>query len=340
MARSRLWRIWPRRRRRKRRPPRAHSALLPAALAVGGAFLATVGWLAGQVYLLRAELAERGAREAAVRLEREAAARVASALRAERTEERLSRQAQALAALRAAVQGDPAVLAERMILPTVRLDLPESTGSGTVIAARLLADGRHEAFILTACHVIEEVVGEEAVGSVSVEFFDGRGEVTRVVQAQVVSCDSSRDLALLSAVVSGPPPSAARLAGRETLARLRTFSPVYTVGCPLGLAPLPSRGEITNTNRWIEGELFWMTNAQMIFGNSGGGVYDAATQELVGVSSRVCAYGRVLPAAVPHLGVIVPVERVTAWLSEAGYGTLIGVDAALASLPASGDVLR
>ena len=75
-------------------------------------------------------------------------------------------------------------------------------------------------------------------------------------------------------------------------------------------------------NRRIDEQTFWMTNAQMIFGNSGGGVYDAATQELVGVSSRVCAYGNVLPAAVPHLGVMVPMSTVLDWLEQNEFGFL------------------
>lgn len=315
-------------RRRKSSP----SLLAGTGVFAAACMLATVAWLAGQVQILRRELAEvRSTRSPADPGEEAPSGEIQILAEAVRkndlTQEQLSRHTAAIESLRSSVSNlsdDPAALVDRMVLPTVRLDMTESSGSGTVIHVRHprgAGDGKEtedawEVFILSASHVIEEVLGTDPAGTVTVEFFGRDGEVSRTAEADILRHDEGRDLAVLRVILDGDPPSCAVLAGRQALARVRTFQPVYTVGCPLGLAPLPSKGEITNTNRRIDGQPFWMTSAQMIFGNSGGGIFDARTQELVGVSSRVCAYGKVLPAAVPHLGVVVPMGTVLDWLES------------------------
>ncbi len=341
------------------RKRKSSPSLLAGTVAFAAAcMLATVGWLAGQVQILRRELAEvRSAKGADVPDGESPPAELQILAEAVRkndlTQERLSQHTAAIESLRSSVSSlsdDPAALVDRMVLPTVRLDMTESSGSGTVIHVRRSRDGAAgmeeageeagkerggwEVFILSANHVIEEVLGTEPAGTVTVEFFGRDGEVSRTAEADVLRHDEGKDLAILRAVIDGDPPSCAVLAGRQALARVRTFQPVYTVGCPLGLAPLPSKGEITNTNRRIDGQSFWMTSAQMIFGNSGGGIFDARTQELIGVSSRVCAYGKVLPAAVPHLGVVVPMGTVWDWLEAEELGFLAARAVPTAAVPA------
>ncbi len=332
--------------RRRKSPP---GLLAGTVLFAAACMLATVAWLAGQVHILRRELAEvRASKETDVPGEEPPPADLQILAEAVRkndlTQEQLSRHTAAIESLRSSVTGlsdDPAALVERMVLPTVRLDMTESSGSGTVIHVRRprdAGDGAEgsgwEVFILSASHVVEEVLGTETHGTVTVEFFGRDGEVNRTTEADVLCHDERKDLAILRAVLSGEPPSCAFPAGRMALARVKTFQPVYTVGCPLGLAPLPSKGEITNTNRRIDGQSFWMTSAQMIFGNSGGGIFDAKTQELIGVSSRVCAYGKVLPAAVPHLGVVVPMGTVLDWLEAEDLGFLVARSGPPAAVPA------
>ncbi len=335
--------LWPRflrkKRRRSRKAARSSQNALSVALFTGLCLLATVGWLAAQVHTLRRELGALHHTEGPAGSAQDRGTIVAEMVhKAAMTQESVARHASAIDALRAAIQNDPTVLVDRMILPTVRLDLAESSGSGTVIHVRpfrpapeapgpseTLARVEWEVFALTAYHVIQEALeAEGGAMTVSVEFFDRTGEVCQKAQAEIYRHDEARDLALLRMVLADEPPACAVLASRPALGRIRTFNPVYTVGCPLGLAPLPSKGEITNTNRKIDGQIFWMTDAQMIFGNSGGGIYDARNQEMIGVSSRVCAYGRVLPAAVPHLGVMVSMGTVLDWFEEKNLAFLAG----------------
>ena len=111
----------------------------------------------------------------------------------------------------------------------------------------------------------------------------------------------------------------ARMPSREYLKRIGIFSKVYAIGCPLGYSPLPTSGELTSKDKELEGTHYWMINAPTIFGNSGGGIYDAESRTLIGVLSRISAYKNMIDVAVPHMGLVTPLDQVYDWLDSTRY---------------------
>jgi S1-C subfamily serine protease len=125
-------------------------------------------------------------------------------------------------------------------------------------------------------------------------------------------------VAILSFESRTPAPYVARLCPREKFDRIEIFTDVYAIGCPLGHAPLPTRGQITSKKKVVRAETFWMMNAPTIYGNSGGGIFLADSGELIGVSSMICGYSQLISIPVPHLGVFLPLSRVYDWLDTQG----------------------
>jgi hypothetical protein len=62
-----------------------------------------------------------------------------------------------------------------------------------------------------------------------------------------------------------------------------------------------------------------MINAPTYIGNSGGGIFDGQTLELIGLFSKIYNHGSVRPTIVPHMGLVTPLAAVLDWLEEQGY---------------------
>ncbi|MBI4230752.1 MAG: trypsin-like peptidase domain-containing protein [Planctomycetes bacterium] len=210
-----------------------------------------------------------------------------------------------------------ATLERDLLLPTVRISCGGAWASGTVIACTRDPDGSCVARILTAGHAVAN--GRTSGIQVSL-FGPGQGVVEEVLAVRRAACEEI-DITLLEARLSVPA-FPARIGDGSIGAGL--FDEVWAVGCPLGSVPVPTSGRIVCTNRAVDGEVFWMFSAQTIFGNSGGGVYAADTRRLVGIARGVFGYGPGESSAVPHLGVLVPADRIASWLDEVGYGGILG----------------
>ena len=156
---------------------------------------------------------------------------------------------------------------ERMFYPTVRITAGFSTGSGVVIS-------HTQIYILTAAHVVEDE------STVNIELYNAT-----VITGTVVITDTIRDLALIKPF--GLISYQAQLAPRKYTPYL--FTPVWAVGCSLGLPPRPSQGIISV----IESD-HWEITAPILPGNSGGPVYDARTYEVIGIAVWVKVYGNQL----------------------------------------------
>ena len=107
---------------------------------------------------------------------------------------------------------------------------------------------------------------------------------------------------------------------RGALPSIPIFSKVYAIGCPLGYSPLPTSGELTSKDKELDGNQYWMINAPTIFGNSGGGIYLADSRTMIGVLSRISAYKNMIDVAVPHMGLVTPMDQVYEWLDSTRYG--------------------
>ncbi len=276
---------------------RTRIGLCLAALLAAAGLAALVDDLAAEFHGLRRRMDESGADLTRARIE-------VARLRAERPPPAPAR--------------DPVGLARDILGPSVQVN-----GNGGVGGGTLLYSSRGLTLVVTAFHVIQKVVHRTDEGlyrdPVLVTVYGADGRPEEVVESELVAYDEGKDLALLHLQSARDFTNVARLASRDALREVGVFTPVYTVGCPLGHDPLPTLGEIATLRKELNGERFWMMNAPTIFGNSGGGVFQRDTREMLGVSVMVCTYAGEVSTPVPHLGILVSLADVYDWLDALGY---------------------
>src|SRR5688572_11194515 len=117
--------------------------------------------------------------------------------------------------------------------PSLQVTAQGGVGGGTILSS---AEGR--TWAVTAWHVVQKAVREDGRDPVEVKIYDAGGAPAELVQADLVVWDEAKDLALLR-LRDGKMSRPARLASRRTLRSIQVFTPLYTVGCPLGHDPLP-----------------------------------------------------------------------------------------------------
>jgi S1-C subfamily serine protease len=148
--------------------------------------------------------------------------------------------------------------------------------------------------------------------------------------ASVVITDTNKDLALLATDTHGITRTySAKLAKKNYVPYL--FTPVYAVGCSLGLNPRPSFGHITNVgaSRCPSGRPsdkgqtlgsaptdFWEISAPILPGNSGGPVFTADTHEVIGIAVWVKVYHGQL---ITTMAGIVPIQTIYEFLDSVSH---------------------
>ena len=175
---------------------------------------------------------------------------------------------------------------ERMLYPTVRISSPSGTGSGVVISNtnHTNRDELTRIDILTAAHVVEDE------NTVNLELYD-----SSIITGTVIITDTVKDLALIRVIcgirdIRVKDIYFAHLAPRDYTPYI--FTPVYTIGCSLGLSPRPSQGIISVIGKDLPAGRHgnWEVTSPVLPGNSGGPVYDARTYEIIGIAVwvKVC----------------------------------------------------
>ena len=239
----------------------------------------------------------------------------------------LERDASRLEKLTASLRRDPDRMKHLMIRPTVQLKGNGTVGSGVILYSEEqspLGEGGakvHTTLVLTAYHVVLEVMGDKADRGIvdEVHVLEDDTGAMEVIPAKLVLFDRAKDIALLRLNSNRKFDNVVDLTPPAELANVDVFSRAYAVGCPLGNRPLPTLGEISSKNKIVGEQVFWMLSAPTFFGNSGGGVYLADTYRLVGISSMIYTYGKMNPTVVPHMGLFVPLETIYRWLDAEGY---------------------
>lgn len=204
---------------------------------------------------------------------------------------------------------------EKLLYPTVRITAGWSTGTGVIISNTndTNKDEWTRIVILTAAHV----VGDET--TVNIELYN-----STVITAAVVITDTVKDLALIRVIcgirdIRVKDIYSARLAPRDYTPYL--FTPVWAVGCSLGLKPRPSYGHITSiedsTLNAPRSTLHWEVSCPILPGNSGGPVYDARTYEVIGIAVWVKVYNGQL---VTTMAGVVPINQIHEFLNETTNG--------------------
>ena len=210
----------------------------------------------------------------------------------------------------------------KLMGPAVQL-----SGGGTVGSAVLLPSEQIESGwrtqLLTAWHVVRDIrlgLGDDALIPVTIYNEDGS---SRREEARLLCRDATLDIALLELTAKDTKFPGVQLASRTALAEIKVFEDVYAVGCPLGNDPIPTHGKLSDTSHMVEGTRHWMISAPTYIGNSGGGIFHAETEELVGVFSKLYTHGSLRPTVVPHMGLAIPLTEVYDWLEGEGYASLI-----------------
>lgn len=208
--------------------------------------------------------------------------------------------------------------------PVVQLAGDATVGSGVLLESRPRPEGGFTTYMVTSWHVVRDIYGsaERVATPVPVRMYLPEGGL-RNETASMVAYDVPLDVALLVLDTAQAVPCGARLASRERVASVRIFDPVYAVGCPLGNDPIPTAGEIAATQHEVDGARYWMVSAPTYIGNSGGGIFDAHTHELVGIFSKIYTHGAMRSTIVPHMGLATPLSMIYGWLDEVGQSQVV-----------------
>ncbi len=215
---------------------------------------------------------------------------------------------------------DPKRLWDACVGPVVQLAGDATVGSGVLLESRRKGESEeYETYLLTAWHVVRDIYGslDRIDTPVFARIYREDGS-TEVEPARMVVYDAPLDIAVLRMESTRLFPNGARLASRERLREAKIFDSIYAVGCPLGNDPIPTAGEIAATNHKVDGCSYWMISAPTYIGNSGGGIFDARSHELMGIFSKIYTHGASRSTIVPHMGLATPMEMVYEWLAEVG----------------------
>ncbi len=220
---------------------------------------------------------------------------------------------------------DLRVMWGELVGPVVQLAGEASVGSGVLLPSQ--PDPERDGWrtlVITAWHVVRDIQGDppDLALPVPVQIYAEDGSA-RCEQAQLLNHDPRLDAALLEIVTPEPFEHGVRMAPRERLAAVCIFDEVVAVGCPLGNDPIPTRGEVATCHHEVDGETYWMINAPTYIGNSGGGIFDSQTHELLGIFSKIYTHGSLRPTIVPHMGLATPLGKIYDWLEQIGHPELV-----------------
>lgn len=219
---------------------------------------------------------------------------------------------------------DPGRMWRELVGPTVQLMGEDTVGSGVLLPSqRVEGTDEYRTYLITAWHVVRDIQAsaESLAAPVPVTIYTPDKSVTAET-ATLLEHDAEIDAALLVLRTTRAIECGAKLASRERLASARIFDRIYAVGCPLGNDPIPTYGEVADTHHVVDGQRYWMISAPTYIGNSGGGIFDARTHELLGIFSKIYTHGSVRPTVVPHMGLATSLTAIYDWLDKVGYASL------------------
>jgi len=211
-----------------------------------------------------------------------------------------------------------------LVAPSVQIMGEDSVGSGVLLPSEPVEGGKDfRTYVLTAWHVIRDLqTGPEDLSFAVPVTIYGENHRASPETATVIKYDSGVDIAILRLHTKRQIDCGAKLATQSRLAQVHTFERVYAVGCPLGNEPIPTFGEIADTQHVVDGTSYWMISAPTYIGNSGGGIFDAKTHELLGIFSKIYTHGTLRPTVVPHMGLVTSLSTIYDWLDKVGLSEL------------------
>lgn len=211
-----------------------------------------------------------------------------------------------------------------LVAPSVQIMGEDSVGSGVLLPSEPIDGGKgFRTYVVTAWHVIRDLQAgpEDLTFTVPVTIY-GMDHRASPESATVIKYDTGVDVAILKLNTKRQIDCGAKLATRSRLNRVRTFDRIYAVGCPLGNEPIPTFGEIADTQHVVDGSSYWMISAPTYIGNSGGGIFDAQTHELLGIFDKIYTHGTLRPTVIPHMGLVTSLSTIYDWLDKVGLAAI------------------
>jgi len=226
---------------------------------------------------------------------------------------------------------------ENLIYPIVRVRHERVGGSGIVIYSKPTSSNstKFESYVITCHHVVEGAIKfikkwsslakrnikTEERSLVDVEIFEYE-ELSRVIggttyQAEIVAWDKNLDVALLKLKTAKKIPYVATLYPKDKSDDIKLGSDVCSVGCSLGHEPIINYGSLSAKHDRIENREYWLSTANIIFGNSGGAEFLMDGYQFIGITARVSGVQLGFSVdIITWMGFFVPIDSIYNFLDE------------------------
>lgn len=229
-------------------------------------------------------------------------------------------------------------LKKEIIYTQVRVKTDKAGGSGTIIYSKKNSRERYSTYVLTCHHVVKDAikvekkwmpapigreVKMEILNPVIVEFFDyenvphGHKPLSYSADGEIITYDVDHDMAILKLNTVKKAPYIAKMLPKDEIENIQIGDKVYAVGCALLHDPIITEGMITHMGDVIDRKDYWMSNAQIIFGSSGGAIFTMGNDGhyyFIGIPSRIDVTGWATP--ITHLGYFSPIHRVYEFIDD------------------------
>lgn len=233
---------------------------------------------------------------------------------------------------------------KHVLYPVVRVLTERAAGTGIVIYSAPTPETKdlldkddieYESYVVTCWHVISDAIKfvkkwssiakkditVEANEIVRVEVFKYE-KLSRCVggttlDAEIVAYDKPYDVALLRVRCSEKIDYVAKLYPKGKGDDIKQGAPMISCGCSMAHEPFFTFGNLSSKHDQIEAKEYWMTSANLIFGNSGGPVFLDNTFEYIGNTARVASVQLGFGVdIITWMGFFIPIDSVYAFLDE------------------------
>jgi S1-C subfamily serine protease len=224
-------------------------------------------------------------------------------------------------------------LIEEVLKPVVRIRTNSGRGSGTIVKS-----DEEGTFILTNYHVIggnieykdvwdelvKKDVKKEFTSQVEVDIsqVNDIGNIASLLttNANIVLSNKQRDIALVQVNTDDTTVyPVAKMYPKKICKEVGMLVPMACCGAAMGEKPIVTFGYLNGKQIELDNFEYWLSSANSIFGNSGGGVFTERNNiwNYIGIPSRIAvAFLGMSPGAVSHMGYFIPLFTVYQWLAD------------------------
>lgn len=233
---------------------------------------------------------------------------------------------------------------KEILWTTVRVRAKDAWGSGTVIGCTQDAKGKYHTYVVTCHHVVasnikvekkwdqqygmdikKEIKTPAEVQMFYYEHLSHAKGLAGSYRANILGYDEDQDIALLELEKESPTEPVAYLFPHDKVdEEIHVFDDVWAVGAAMAHEPIATKGIISFMDEIIDDYGYYMSTAQIIFGNSGGAIFRYSNErkcyEFLGIPARVTVnLVGFSPDPITHMGFFVPIVRIYKFLAKNHY---------------------